>query len=95
MCKYGQVTQRTCGVVTEFTDNVMYSWAGIFPGDSGGGVVLKGGFAGVNSAINPSHANGPFQFTNIAGILADLNKQGPQTVGIGFQPLRDGDSAMS
>lgn len=90
MCKYGQATGLTCGLVFQFEDNVIRSWAAQFPGDSGGGVVINGGFAGVNSAINPLTVlppGAPFQFTGIIGILEDIEAQGPSTVGIGFEPL--------
>jgi hypothetical protein len=91
-CTVAAVGRDALGNLVAMTAGHCYT---LIPGDSGGGVVLKGGFAGVNSAINPSHGNGPFQFTNIAGILSDLNKQGSNTVGIGFQPLHDGDPAMN
>jgi hypothetical protein len=90
MCKYGQITGLTCGLVFQFENNTIRSWAAILPGDSGGGVVINGGFAGINSAINPLTVlppGAPFQFSGIVGILEDIASQGPNTVGIGFEPL--------
>lgn len=90
MCKYGQMTGLTCGLVFQFENNTIRSWAGIFPGDSGGGVVINGGFAGIASAINPLAVlppAAPFQFSGMVGILNDIAAQGPNTVGIDFQPL--------
>lgn len=90
MCKYGQITGLTCGIVMQFENNTIRSWAGIFPGDSGGPVVINGGFAGISSAINPTAVlppAAPFQFSGIVGILNDIASQGPNTVGIGFEPL--------
>ncbi|MGK8523576.1 IPT/TIG domain-containing protein [Nocardia asteroides] len=87
MCKYGQVSGTTCGLVVEYKNNVIRSWAAIIPGDSGGPVTTRSGLVGITSAINPLTPWAPFQFTGIHGILDDIAAQGPGTVGIGFTPI--------
>lgn len=99
MAHYGQVSSWVAGTVSAHVDNVIYSANVVnLPGDSGGPVRIGSngsqcgagcGFAGVNSAVNPLLGSlGAFQFTGIAGILADIAAQGPKTVGIGFRPGR-------
>ncbi|MGQ4596684.1 IPT/TIG domain-containing protein [Nocardia sp. R6R-6] len=87
MCKYGQVSGTTCGLVIEYKNNVISSWAAIIPGDSGGPVTTRSGLVGIISAINPLNPWAPFQFSGIHGILDDIAAQGPSTIGIGFTPL--------
>lgn len=89
MCKYGQVSAVTCGLVIEFSNNTMRSWAALIPGDSGGAVTYTNstGFAGINSSIDPTHPWAPNQFSGIWGILDDIASQGSSTVGIGFEPI--------
>ncbi|MEU1996329.1 IPT/TIG domain-containing protein [Nocardia gamkensis] len=87
MCKYGQVSGTTCGLVIEYENNVIRSWAAVIPGDSGGPVTTRSGLVGITSAINPLKPWAPFQFTGIHGILDDIAAQGPRTIGIGFTPL--------
>ncbi|MGW4324306.1 IPT/TIG domain-containing protein [Nocardia sp. NPDC004573] len=87
MCKYGQVSGTTCGLVIGYENNVISSWAAIIPGDSGGPVTTHSGLVGITSAINPLEPWAPFRFTGIHGILADIAAQGPNTIGIGFTPL--------
>ncbi|WP_181718791.1 IPT/TIG domain-containing protein [Nocardia gipuzkoensis] len=87
MCKYGQVSGTTCGLVLEYDNNVISSWAAIIPGDSGGPVTTRSGLVGIISAINPLNPRAPFQFTGIHGILDDLAAQGTDTIGRGFTPL--------
>ncbi|MEU2174758.1 IPT/TIG domain-containing protein [Nocardia sp. NPDC019219] len=87
MCKYGQVSGTTCGLVIEYKNNVISSWAAVIPGDSGGPVTTRSGLVGITSAINPLKPWAPFQFTGIHGILDDIAAQGPGTIGIGFVPL--------
>ncbi|WP_051046771.1 IPT/TIG domain-containing protein [Nocardia asiatica] len=87
ICKYGQVSGTTCGLVIEYENNVISSWAAIIPGDSGGPVTTRSGLVGITSAINPLNPWAPFQFTGIHGILDDIAAQGPDTIGIGFTPL--------
>lgn len=86
MCKYGQVSLTTCGLVMNYENTTIRSWATIIPGDSGGPVTIDGKWVGLNSAVNPLVAP-PFQFTGVEGILADIASQGPNTIGIGFEPL--------
>ncbi|MBF6471014.1 MULTISPECIES: IPT/TIG domain-containing protein [Nocardia] len=87
MCKYGQVSGTTCGLVIEYQNNVISSWAAVIPGDSGGPVTTRSGLVGITSAINPLKPWAPFQFTGIHGILDDIAAQGSGTIGIGFTPL--------
>ncbi|MEU7631265.1 IPT/TIG domain-containing protein [Nocardia sp. NPDC049220] len=87
MCKYGQVSGTTCGLVIEYKNNVIRSWAAVVPGDSGGPVTTASGLVGITSAINPLSPWAPFQFSGIHGILDDIAAQGPSTIGIGFTPL--------
>ncbi|MGK8556175.1 IPT/TIG domain-containing protein [Nocardia gipuzkoensis] len=87
ICKYGQVSRKTCGLVIEYKNNVISSWAAIIPGDSGGPVTTRSGLVGITSAINPLNPWAPFQFSGIHGILDDIAAQGPSTIGIGFTPL--------
>lgn len=89
-CKYGQVSRTTCGWVRNVTNNVATTTAGIIPGDSGGPAYTAtapgqptGTLIGINSAGLP----GPNQFSGISGIMADVISQGPNTPGIGFEPL--------
>jgi hypothetical protein len=86
MCKYGQVSGYTCASIASFSNNTIHSGATIIPGDSGGGVIIDGGFAGINSAINP-FINPTSQFTSMIGVMDDLTARGPSTVGYGFTPL--------
>ncbi|MFR9749602.1 IPT/TIG domain-containing protein [Nocardia sp. 004] len=87
LCKYGQVSGTTYGLVIEYKNNVIRSWTPLIPGDSGGPATTPSGFVGISSAINPLIPWAPFQFSGIHGILADIAAQGPNTIGIGFTPL--------
>jgi hypothetical protein len=90
MSKYGQVSGYVANcAISAVENNVIYSaGCGNLPGDSGGGVIINGGVAGVNSGTDPFASGGRNNlFTHISGILADLAAQGPNTVGIGFEPL--------
>lgn len=86
LCKYGQVTEHTCGKVLERDRNAVRSWQLVFPGDSGGPAYVGSALVGIASSINLLRVWAPVQFTGIGGVLADLAAQGG--VGAGFTPIR-------
>lgn len=82
-CKYGQLTQTTCGWVTK-TGSPFESTAGAGPGDSGGPAYTAsfpnqptGKLLGITSAMMPN------RYSDITNILADAATQGVT----GFTPL--------
>lgn len=79
-CKFGQVSQTTCGLVTRAGVSPFESWMTlVLPGDSGGpAYVNNGALVGVTSAALPS------RFSDITNILADSAPQGVT----GFTPLQ-------
>ncbi|MET8778760.1 trypsin-like serine protease [Nocardia sp. NPDC004654] len=85
LCKYGQVTEHTCGNMLERDGNAVRSWQLVFPGDSGGPAYAGSGLVGIASSINLMRIWAPIQFTGISGVLADLAAQGG--VGAGFKPI--------
>lgn len=84
-CKDGGRTGKTCGVITARNGNLVQSWAFVNEGDSGSPLVVNGKVAGITSHINWIGWNGPFNYSGMAGIMADLNAQ-TGAVGHGFVP---------
>jgi hypothetical protein len=83
MCKFGQVTQETCGWVN-FTGSPFGATAPIMPGDSGGPAYNASGPNQANvGLIGVTSAQFPTRFSAIQNILADAATQGIT----GFTPL--------
>lgn len=90
VCKNGQTTKITCGLVTSNNGRLITSTAWIQQGDSGGPLSLRGGIVGIGSRIDyPGRSTGisPFVWINIHNIIADINVQGG--VGAGFVPVNN------
>lgn len=85
LCKDGARTGRTCGPVTNAQGNITETWTLILPGDSGSAAAQGTHFVGIISHISFLKPWGPFGFTGVDGIMADLQKQG-NVVGRGFVP---------
>ncbi|MFI7189668.1 trypsin-like peptidase domain-containing protein [Nocardia nova] len=82
--KYGSTTRSTSGVVDSVTDNVIHTSVPGLNGDSGSPAYQGTGLVGIDSQINPTTPAGPFWFSGIEGVLAEINSR-PGIVGYGFR----------
>lgn len=82
VCKDGQTTGVTCGVVTRQTDTHIYNLAFMGPGDSGGPLMQGDGWVGINRAMTDYG----FEYVKASAVLADIaSRQGfAPVVGTGF-----------